>query len=389
MRYMLCDDTWDEKELEAIQRVIDSNHFSMADEVKNFEVEFAEKFGVKYAIMVSSGSAANLLAIAAMVYSGRLQKGDEVLVPAVSWSTTYYPLYQMGLKLRFVDIDRNTLNIDVAEVKKALTPETKMIFAVNLLGNPNQFDELLKICEEQNIVLAEDNCESLGAKYQGKQLGTLGLFGTYSTFYSHHLCTMEGGVVATDDEELYHYMLVIRAHGWTRNLPKGSKIYSKSENEFYESFNFIVPGFNLRPIEMEGALGREQLKKMDDIILMRRENAKYFVERMKSVNDVCIQEEIEESSWFGFSVLLCGQYVGKRDIIVKRLVEAGVEVRPIVAGNFTKNKVIEYMDYSIYGTLDDADYIHENGFFVGNHSKKDYQGIDYFVDNLIEILNEI
>lgn len=389
MQYKLCDDTWNEKELGAIQRVIDSNHFSMANEVKQFEEEFAEKFGTKYAIMVSSGSAANLLGIAAMVYSGRLQKGDEVLVPAVSWSTTYYPLYQMGLKLRFVDINKYTLNIDVEEVKKAITPATKMIFAVNLLGNPNEFDELLAICKEHNIILAEDNCESLGAKYQGRQLGTLGLFGTYSTFYSHHLCTMEGGVVATDDEELYHYMLVIRAHGWTRNLPKDSKIYSKNENDFYESFNFIVPGFNLRPIEMEGALGREQLKKMDDIISMRRKNAKYFVEKMADVKDVHVQQEVEESSWFGFSIVLEGQYTGKRDAIVKKLADAGVEVRPIVAGNFTKNKVIEYMDYTIYGTLDDADYIHENGFFVGNHSKQDYEGIDYFVSTLCDVLKEV
>lgn len=389
MQYKLCDDTWNEKELEAIQRVIASNHFSMAGEVKGFEEEFAEKFGVKYAVMVSSGSAANLLGISALVYSGRLKKGDEVIVPAVSWSTTYYPLYQMGLKLRFVDIDRATLNIDVEEVKKAVTPATKMIFAVNLLGNPNLFDELIRICEDNDIILAEDNCESLGARYRGKQLGTLGLFGTYSTFYSHHLCTMEGGVVATDDEELYHYMLAIRAHGWTRNLPKDSKIYTKNENSFYESFNFIVPGFNLRPIEMEGALGREQLKKMDAIIDMRRKNAQYFVDKMQRFDDICVQKEIEESSWFGFSMVLEGRYEGKRDALVKKLAELGVEVRPIVAGNFTRNKVIEYMEHSVYGVLDDADYIHENGFFVGNHSMQDYEGIDYLIDCLDRSLKEI
>ena len=389
MQYKLCDDTWGTEEFDAIQRVIASGRFSMGDEVKQYEEAFAEKFGTKYAVMVSSGSAANLLAAAALVYSGRLKRGDEVLVPAVSWSTTYFPLYQMGLKLRFVDIDMHTLNMDLEEVERAVTPDTKMLFAVNLLGNPNDFVRLQEICDRHGILLAEDNCESLGAVYCGRQCGTIGLFGTYSTFYSHHLCTMEGGVTVTEDEELYHFMLAIRAHGWTRNLPENSNIYSKNKDEFYESYNFIVPGFNLRPLEMEGAVGTEQLKKMDGIIAMRRKNAQYFLEKIRGIRDVYTQTETGESSWFGFSVVLNGKYVGKRDAVVKALAKAGVEVRPIVAGNFTRNKVVRYMDHSVSGVLDDADFIHENGFFVGNHSRQDFDGIDYFVGCLERVLGEI
>lgn len=389
MQYKLCDDTWDQTEIEAIHRVVQSNHFSMGEEVRKYEEAFAKKFQVNYAIMVSSGSAANLLAIAALVYSGKLKKGEEVLVPAVSWSTTYFPLYQMGLKLRFLDINKDTLNLDVCQIEKAITPNTKMIFAVNLLGNPNEFDSILKICKEKDIILIEDNCESLGGEYQGKKLGTLGLLGTYSTFYSHHLCTMEGGMVVTNEEELYHYMLVIRAHGWTRNLPSDSKIYKKSKNSFYESYHFIVPGFNLRPIEMEGAIGREQLKKMDIIIQNRQENANYFRKKMQSIKNIRIQKEIESSSWFGFSIILEKDYIGKRDEIVEKLQNKGIEVRPIVAGNFTRNPVISYLDYSIYGKLEQADFIHENGFFVGNHSQVDFEGIDFFADNLQSILLEV
>lgn len=389
MEYKLCDDTWDTEEIEAIHRVIQSNRFSMGEEVKQYEKEFAEKFGTRYAVMVSSGSAANLLAIAALVYSGKLKAKDEVIVPAVSWSTTYFPLFQMGLKLRFVDIDRETLNIDVKQIRAAITPNTKMIFAVNLLGNPNEFEEIFTICKENNIIMIEDNCESLGATYQGKQLGTLGLLGTYSTFYSHHLCTMEGGMVVTEDEELYHYMLCIRAHGWTRNLPKNSSIYTKTEEDFYESFNFIVPGFNLRPLEMEAAIGREQLKKMDEIIANRQKNAVYFKEKMQGFQDILVQKEIESSSWFGFSVLLQGEYAGRRNQVVKRLSEKQIEVRPIVAGNFVRNKVIHYMDYSIAGILKNADDIHENGFFIGNHSKENRAQIEYFMDNLKEILLQV
>lgn len=382
MQYKLCDDTWDKSEFSAIQAVLDSNMFSMGKRVAQYEKEFAEKFGVKYALMVSSGSAANLLAAAGLVYSGKLKKGDEVIVPAVSWSTTYFPLYQMGLKLRFVDINKDTLNIDTDKLSDAITENTKTICLVNLLGNPNDFDKIFDICKNKNILIMEDNCESLGAKYNGKQAGTLGYVGTYSTFYSHHLCTMEGGMTVTDDEELYHYMLAVRAHGWTRNLPKDSKIYKKSENDFYESFNFIVPGFNLRPLELEGAAGSEQLKKMDRIIAQRRENAKYFREKMSEFKDIRLQKEIGESSWFGFAMVLEGKLKGHRDKLVKYLAENGIEVRPIVAGNFTRNSVIKYMDYSIFGDLTASDDIHDNGFFIGNHSKNNFQQIDYFAEIL-------
>lgn len=385
MIYRLSDDTWDNKELEAIERVIKSNRFSMGQEVLEFEKAFADKFGSKYAVMSNSGSSANLLAVAALVYSKRLNAGDEVIVPAVSWSTTYFPLSQHNLKLKFVDIDKYTLNMDIDKLKKAITKDTKAIFAVNLLGNPNQFKELEEICNENNIVLFEDNCESMGAKYQGKQLGTIGIMGTYSTFYSHHLCTMEGGVTVTNDEELYHYMLSIRAHGWTRNLPSDSKIYTKKTDEFYESFNFIMPGYNLRPLEMEAAIGKEQLDKLDKIINQRRENAKYFLSRVKEIEGIRIQKEIEESSWFGFAIICEGKLEGKRNLLVNALKQNEIEVRPIVAGNFTKNKAVEFMNYEISGNLDGADDIHENGFFVGNHSTENKEKVDL----LIKILKSV
>ena len=388
-KYKLCDDTWDQSERNAIQRVIDSGRFSMGTEVQQYEKAFSEKFGCRYAVMVGSGSAANLLAVAALVYSGKLKKGDEVIVPAVSWSTTYFPLYQMGLKLRFVDIDRYTLNINVNSLREAITEDTKMLCLVNLLGNPNDFEQIIDICQSKNILVMEDNCESLGAEYQGRKAGTIGLIGTFSTFYSHHLCTMEGGVAVTDDEELYHYMLCIRAHGWTRNLPKDSKIYEKSENPFYESYNFIVPGFNIRPLEMEGAIGCEQLKKMDEIIMQRRKNAEYFVEQMTGISEVRTQKEIGKSSWFGFAVILEGRYQKKRERVVQKLDQAGIEVRPIVAGNFTRNPVVSYLDYTVYGKLDASDEIHENGFFIGNHSKDNKKDIDYFMQTFCDILSEV
>lgn len=389
MQFKLCDDPWGAEELDAIRRVMASGMYTMGENVREYEKEFARKFGSQYAVMVSSGSAANLLAIAALVYSHRLPRGSEVIVPAVSWSTTYAPLEQHGMKLIFVDIDKDTLNMDVEALRNAITPKTKLVFLVNLLGNPNHFEEILRICKEKSIMVIEDNCESLGAEYKGRKLGTLGLLGTYSTFYSHHLCTMEGGMVVTDDKELYEYMLAIRAHGWTRNLPAESNIYHKKDDPFYESFNFIVPGYNLRPLEMEGAIGLEQLKKMDRMIAQRRANAQYFQEKMAQFPQIRLQKEVESSSWFGFSLVLEGALQGKRSQIVEGLRRAEVEVRPIVAGNFTRNKVIEYMDYSIPAPLVNADEIHDNGFFIGNHSKNNFAEIDYFVDVLKKILEEV
>ena len=388
MEFKLCDNPWGSEEIAAIEKVIRSNMYTMGQEVRKYEEDFAKRFGTKYAIMVSSGSTANLLAIAALVYSHRLPRGSEVIVPAVSWSTTYAPLEQFGMKVVFVDIDKETLNIDLNSLRRNITNKTKMILLVNLLGNPNDFDVIRDMCKGKDIIIMEDNCESLGAKYNDKQAGTFGIVGTYSSFYSHHICTMEGGTVVTDDDQLYEYMLAVRAHGWTRNLPDNSTIYEKRSDPFYESFNFIIPGFNIRPLEMEGAIGQEQLKKMDGMIKQRRKNAEYFKNRMQKFEDIRIQKEIGESSWFGFALLLQGKLLGQRDKIVHALRENGIETRPIVAGNFTRNKVIEYMDYSIPEKLVNADDIHFNGFFIGNHSSNNNKEIDYFIKVLDEAIKQ-
>ena len=254
INYPLAADTWDDGEYDAINRVIKSNRFTIGPEVEMFEKEFAEYFGSKYAVMVNSGSSANLIAISALILSDKhdLKEGDEVIVPAVSWATTYTVLHQCGLKLRFIDIDLDTFNLNLNELEDAITENTRAIFAVNLLGNPNDFDKLLHICEENNLILIEDNCESMGAKYHDKFTGTFGVCGTFSTFYSHHMATMEGGMIVTNDEELNDIMKSIRSHGWTRNLSDDNKFITKKD-EFYEMFNFIFPGYNVRPVEMEAA----------------------------------------------------------------------------------------------------------------------------------------
>ena len=369
IKYPLASSTWDEKEIEAINGVIAKDMYTMGEGVKQFEDDFAKFVNSKYAVMVNSGSSANLIAVAAMFYTKnpKLKRGDEVIVPAVSWSTTYYPLYQYGLKLKFVDVDLHTLNFDLEQLKLAVTDNTKMILTVNLLGNPNNFDAIKEIIGSRDIILMEDNCESMGAEFKGKQTGTFGLVGTYSTFFSHHMATMEGGLIVTDDEEMYHVMVCLRAHGWTRHLPKENKISNKSDNWFEESFRFLLPGYNVRPVEMSGVIGVEQLKKLPSFLDQRRKNAELFISLFKDSNDFYIQKDIDNSSWFGFSFIIKPESTLNRLDIVKALEENHIDCRPIVTGDFTKNEVLKYFDCEIFGEMKNAQYLDKKGFFVGNH----------------------
>jgi CDP-6-deoxy-D-xylo-4-hexulose-3-dehydrase len=386
IEFKLASDSWDDKEIEAINRVVKSRKFSMGEEVSKLEAQFANYFGSKYCVMSNSGSSANLLAIAALVLSKKINVGDEVIVPAVSWSTTYFPLQQYGLKLKFVDVNLETLNYDVDILAEAITSETKLIVLVNLLGNNNDFDEIMNLISDKKIILFEDNCESMGSSYQGKMSGTFGVIGTFSSFYSHHIATMEGGYSITNDYDLYEYMKSLRAHGWTRDLSENSNLYKKDKNNFYEKFNFILPGYNLRPLEIEAAIAQEQLNKLDNIIANRIRNANYFKSKFADFKNLIIQKETGQSSWFGFSLILTGKVKGKRDVFIDYLESNFIEVRPIVAGNFTKNPVIDFFDYTIYGTLQNADYIHENGFFVGNDGKDLTREIDHLYNCISKVM---
>jgi CDP-6-deoxy-D-xylo-4-hexulose-3-dehydrase len=369
--FPLATSSWDDAEIAAINRVVASGMFSMGREVAQFEADFAAFLDAPHAIMVNSGSSANLLFIAALRYHStyRLEPGDEVIVPAVSWSTTYYPVSQYGLRLRFVDIDAETLNMDLTALAQAITPKTRAILAVNLLGNPNDFAAIKAIISDRDILLLEDNCESLGARFEGRQCGTFGLAGSYSSFFSHHIATMEGGLVATPDEELYHIMLSLRAHGWTRNLPRENHVTgTKSDDPFEESFRFVLPGYNLRPVEMSGAIGQEQVRKLPMIVENRRRNAAYYREVLAEFPELMGQREIGESSWFGFSLTLRPGSGRERADILRAFDAAGIECRPVVAGNFAKNEVVSrYLDHDIAGPLTNADHIDRAGLFVGNH----------------------
>ena len=369
MSYKLAASSWGQEELNAIQRVIDSDQYTMGTEVTAFEEEFAAWHNLKYGVMVNSGSSANLISIASYFYKKRdpLRVGDEVIVPAISWSTTYYPLQQYGLKLKFIDVEIDSFNIDITKLEDALSPKTKMIVAVSILGNPASLDQIRKFANKHSLYLVEDNCESLGAELpNGRKTGTFGDLNTFSFFFSHHIATMEGGMVLTNDGELFHLLRSIRNHGWTRDVPTPSKIYETKSDDFFEAYRFILPGYNVRPIEMAGAIGREQLKKLEGFIDKRRKNLSVFQSLFGNDERFIIQKEYGKSSAFSFPIVLNPAHKPARKKMLEALKKANIEYRIITGGCFPRHDVIKYFDFEITN-IDNANIIHEYGLFFGNH----------------------
>ena len=370
MFYELAAPTWGPEEVDAGKAVLDSGFTTMGVNVKAFEEEFAAYFGTRHAIMVNSGSSANLLAVAAFAYrqDRPLQRGDEVIVPAISWATTFHPLQQYGLKLCFVDVDLTTLNIDVAQLEQALTPRTRAIVAVSILGNPAALDVLRAFADAHGLMLLEDNCESMDAELNGRKCGTFGDLNTFSFFFSHHISTMEGGMILSDDVELAHLCRSMRAHGWTRDLPLDSPVYSRKSQDHFEAYRFILPGYNVRPIEIEAAIGRVQLKKLPGFTAVRRKNLALFQELFGQDERFIIQRENGKSSAFSFTIILNPAHKPDRPKVFQALTEADIGFRIITGGNFLRHDVIRHYDYTVVGgSAPNADIAHDFGFFVGNH----------------------
>jgi CDP-4-dehydro-6-deoxyglucose reductase, E1 len=367
--YPLTSSSWGREEIEAMHRVIAGGRLTMGPQVAAFETAFARRFGADHAVMVGSGSAANLIAVAALAHKRvrPLTPDDEVIVPAISWATTYYPLYQYGLKLRFVDVELDTINIDTAQLERALTPRTRMVVGVSILGNPCALDRLRRFCDDHDLYPFEDNCESLGAELNGRPCGTFGDIGTFSFFFSHHISTMEGGMLVTSDKELAHLARSLRAHGWTRDVPADTDIYERRNDDFFEAYRFILPGYNARPLELAGAVGLEQLKKMDALVAARQRNAELFVRLFEGDERFIIQRELGRSSWFAFTIVLNPKLPLDRRHILSALKAAGIEYRIVTGGCFLRHDVIRYFKYDCAGPIVNAHTIHDRGFFVGNH----------------------
>lgn len=369
MFYELAASSWGPEEIAAMQRVIASGRFTMGEQVAAFEREFAAYFGMAHGIMVNSGSSANLVGIAALAHKKDrpLRRGDEVIVPAISWATTYHPLQQYGLRLRFVDVELETLNMDVSRLEEALTPRTRAILPVSILGNPAALDAVRAFADAHGLYVFEDNCESMDAELNGRKTGTFGDLNSFSFFFSHHISTMEGGMLLTDDLELAHLCRSLRAHGWTRDLPPDTPLYERTSSDHFEAYRFILPGYNVRPLELEGAVGREQLKKLPAMTAARRRNMGLFQELFAGDERFVIQRENGRSSCFSFTIVLNPARRPDRERVFAALKEADIGFRIITGGCFLRHDVLKYFDYDTVGTIENAFTAHDLGFFVGNH----------------------
>ena len=370
MTYELASTSWGQEELDAIARVVATGQFTMGEEVRRFERAFADRFGVDHAVMMNSGSSANLVGVAALfhLHDRPLQRGDEVIVPAISWATTFHPLQQYGLKLRFVDVELDTLNMDVSKLERALTPRTRMVMAVSILGNPAALDVIRAFCDEHGLFFFEDNCESMGASLAGRPCGTFGDLGTFSTFYSHHISTMEGGLLVTNRAEIANLARAIRNHGWARDCAPATPP-SGERDEFFEAYRFIVPGYNVRPLEMCGAIGLEQLKKLDGMLETRRANAALFQKLFRGDDRFILQREHGISSWFSFTLILNPARRLDRGRVMSAMRAGGIGFRMITGGSFLRHEAAKFFDYAVVGDLANADMAHDHGFFVGNHPR--------------------
>ena len=369
MFWELAADTWADEERAAINRVLDSGRYTIGPEIAAFEKAFAAYHGKRHAVMVNSGSSANLVAVASLFHKKDrlLQPGDEVIVPAISWATTYHPFQQYGLKLRFVDVELDTLNIDTTQLQAALTPKTKAIVAVSILGNPAALDIMRAFADAHGLTMLEDNCESLDAELNGQKTGTFGDIGTFSFFFSHHISTGEGGMLITDDAELDALARAVRAHGWIRDIPDGLDLFEEGEDSFAEAYRFVIPGYNLRPQEFNGAAGLEQLKKLPAMTERRRANLALFQDAFGDDERFMIQRENGKSSSFCFPMIVKPDCGLERADVFRPLEEADIGFRMITGGNFPRHDAIQYFDYDIVGDLANADIAHDRGFFVGNH----------------------
>lgn len=377
--FPLVDSSYDNQEILRCIETLLSGQLTMGHRVKEFETAFAKSIGCPYAVMVNSGSSANLLAVSAAINpmrEKRLKPGDRVAVPAVCWSTSLWPLVQLGLKPVLVDVDPRTLNISIPALRKAMQSQPiAAVMMVHILGNSTDMGALLEIVNENNMILIEDTCESLGSSYAGKALGTIGDFGTYSFYFSHHMTTIEGGMVVCNTLEDYDLLRCLRAHGWSREQSNRAELEAQNP-EIDPRFLFVNVGYNLRPMEIQASFGLEQLNRLDEM----NENRKVNAAKMRSAFQRHPQwrGQIEfpeapagiDACWFGFPFLVTDasrfDYAKLTDILMQNR----IDTRPIVSGNMALQPAVRMFDIDIsQGPFHGAQRIHDHGVFIGVHAK--------------------
>jgi CDP-4-dehydro-6-deoxyglucose reductase, E1 len=366
---------------------------TMGEKVRRFEKSFAKYVGTRYAVMVNSGSSANLLALSVLSNpsfgSNRIRKGDEIITPAVTWATTVYPIANVGAKPVFIDVDRKTYNIDADKIEQAITKKTKAIMPVHLLGFPSDMKKIKKIAGKHDLHVIEDSCEAHGAEYFGKKVGSIGDIGTFSFFASHHITTMEGGMLVTSDKKIYELGKAIRAFGWVRDL-SNKKQYSKKYPAIDSRFLFVNTGYNLRPTEIQGAFGIHQIRKLNSLIKIRIENAQYWKKRLGVYSQyIMLPPDFEgfKNVYMTYPLTVIENHYFDKDDLVEDLERHGIETRPVMAGNMVRQPVMSHLSYRVSGRLVNSEYIMNNSFLIGNHQAIDVKKREYLADVIIRFLD--
>tara|TARA_B100000780_G_scaffold154300_1_gene107923 strand:- start:1392 stop:2666 length:1275 start_codon:yes stop_codon:yes gene_type:complete len=396
--YPLLDDAFSSEDLIKGIKVILTGQLTMSKITLKFEQEFAKKLNAKYAVMVNSGSSANLLATFAAcnpLRKNKFKPGDEALIQALCWPTSLWPLTQTGLKPVFVDVNSKSLNVNADDLLKKITSKTKVIMIIHVLGNSPNIEKIRNETKKRGIILIEDTCESLGAKYKNKFLGTYGDFGTYSFYYSHQISSGEGGMIVCNNFDDYQLLLSMRSHGWSRNL-KIHKNIEKHYPKLDKKFIFINSGFNLRPTDIVASIGLNQFKRLDKLIKIRTENRVKIIKALKKStkwkNQYSFLEVTKnvDPSFFGFPIFLNDELKHKKKVFLKYLEKKGVETRPIITGNFLNQPAAKLYKFKQKAkNFPNAQKIEDSGFFIGLHSKSISEArLNYLIENLLKI-NEL
>jgi len=393
--YPLLENAFSTDDLISGIKVIASGQLTMSKKTEEFEKKFAKRMGSKFALMVNSGSSANLLSVFAAgnpARKNRFNVGDEVLIPSVCWPTSLWPLVQAGLKPVFVDVDKKTLNVESEELIKKITKKTKVIMLVHVLGNSTDVDRIVKVAKRKKIIVIEDTCESLGSTYRNKSLGTFGDFGTYSFFYSHQITSGEGGMIVCNNNEDYELLKTMRSHGWSRGLKNQKKI-EKKNHKLDPRFIFVNSGFNLRPTDISAAIGLNQFKRLKSFMRIRSLNSRKIIYELKKSKNWSNQFSFlkinprVKPSFFGFPILLNKRYLGKRKKYLNLLDKLGVETRPIISGNFLNQPAVKLFKLQkVKKNFIQAQDIENLGFFIGLHIKTlDGKPLDKLINTLLKI----
>ena len=366
--YPLTNTVLNDADINSAIKVLKSKWITMGKETQKFEKTFSRKITKQNSIMVNSGSSANLLIFQCLINPkvNKLKKKDEVLIPAICWSTSLWPIIQSNLNPKFVDIDLKTLNIDVNDLERKITKKTKALMLVHAMGNCANMDKIVQICKKHKLILIEDTCEALGSKFKNKQLGTFGDFSSFSFFYSHHITSGEGGMICVKNKKEADVIKTLRSHGWHRAISN-----KKSNN-----WSFINSGFNLRPTDISAAIGSSQIKKLNQIINIRKNNFRLIRNALLDDKNYSskfdIIEEISSNSivWFGIPIILRSTTKNYKKKVTDNLNKLGIITRPLISGNFANQPAVKLYNLKVNGNLKNADYIDKNSFFIGLHNTK-------------------